>query len=177
MPVYFWFDQSTGWRSYHPDNQTTPPLQRYPAASRQWIFQYLKRYDSSADNSKDILSDLINRAVNYYTDHIEPNKQYRIPGKEECKLLKRIHDDLQNYEGDNEDEIQAIPFSVARDFDIPANDLFKMFYEVVLGQERGPRFGTFTRLLGKETVLDLIEKSYTNNWSFCDHFRVPFDFW
>ena len=40
---------------------------------------------------------------------------------------------------------------------MPPQELFKMFYEVTLGQERGPRFGTFARLLGKSKMLALLE--------------------
>ena len=31
-----------------------------------------------------------------------------------------------------------------------------MFYEVVLGQERGPRFGSFVKLVGRERVLEML---------------------
>ena len=34
--------------------------------------------------------------------------------------------------------------------------LFSLFYEVVLGQERGPRFGSFARMVGVEKVRDMI---------------------
>jgi lysyl-tRNA synthetase class I len=36
--------------------------------------------------------------------------------------------------------------------------LFTSFYEVVLGQERGPRFGTFVQLVGKERVLQMLRE-------------------
>jgi lysyl-tRNA synthetase class I len=76
---------------------------------------------------------------------------------DERRMLQHIHDTLAQYEGDDEHELQAIPFDVARAFDIPPKDLFKMFYEVVLGQEREPRFRTFTRLVGKDKILVLLE--------------------
>lgn len=121
------------------------------------MLEYLKRYDPTAEKYAEILSDLVKKAMNYYRDFVLPSKQYRTPTEDERKMLQHIHDNLAEYEGDNEDELQAIPFNTAHAFDAPPRDLFKMFYEVVLGQERGPRFGTFTRLVGKDKVLALLE--------------------
>ena len=83
----------------------------------------------------------------------------RQPAADERKILQAIHEKLAAYEGENEDELQSIPFDVARDFEVSPRDLFTMFYEVVLGQERGPRFGTFTRLVGKERVISLLKET------------------
>jgi lysyl-tRNA synthetase class 1 len=121
------------------------------------IIDYLNHYDPSGMNYAAIVRDLVNKALNYYRDFILPNKQYRVPTEAERAMLKSIHDKLAEYPGDHEDELQSIPFDVARDFNVAPQDLFKMFYEVLLGQERGPRFGTFTRLVGKDKVLALLE--------------------
>jgi lysyl-tRNA synthetase class 1 len=123
------------------------------------IIAYLKRYDPAAEQYSAILRDLVKKAMNYYRDFILPNKHYRTPTEDERQMLQAIHNTLAQYDGDDEHELQSIPFEVARTFDIPPKDLFKMFYEVVLGQERGPRFGTFTRLVGKDTVLALLKDS------------------
>ena len=95
--------------------------------------------------------------------NILPVKKYRTPDEEEKKILKRLHDELAGYEGDDENELQSIPFNVARMFNEPPKNLFKMFYEVVFGQERGPRFGTFVRLVGKEKALSLL-KTVAEPW-------------
>jgi lysyl-tRNA synthetase class 1 len=47
---------------------------------------------------------------------------------------------------------------VARDKGIEPPDLFKTIYQVLLGQDRGPRFGTFTKLIGKDRMKDLIQE-------------------
>jgi lysyl-tRNA synthetase class 1 len=126
---------------------------------KELMMEYLKRYDPAAEKYSDILGDLIKKAMSYYRDFILPNKQYRIPDENEALILQNICDTLIDYEGEDENELQAIPFSVAKKFDVPPKDLFKMFYEVVLGQERGPRFGTFVRLIGKENVLTLLKQT------------------
>jgi lysyl-tRNA synthetase class 1 len=121
------------------------------------ILDYLKRYDPAMEKFAVIIEDLVNKAMNYYRDFILPNKRYRTPNQEEKKMLKRLHDELVKYEGHDENEIQSIPFNVAHMFDETPNNLFKLFYEVVFGQERGPRFGTFVQLVGKEKALSLLD--------------------
>ena len=122
------------------------------------IVEYLKRYDSSAERFADIIEDLVKKGMNYYRDFILPNKQFRAPTREERKMLQRLRDQLAEYAGDDETEFQTIPFDVARAFDVSPKHFFKTFYEVLLGQERGPRFGTFIQLVGKDKVLSLLDK-------------------
>jgi lysyl-tRNA synthetase class 1 len=123
------------------------------------ILDYLKRYDSSMEKFPDIIEDLVKKAMNYYRDFILPNKQYRTPTEHENKMLKSLRDELANYEGDDENELQSMPFNLARSFNESPKNIFKMFYEVVFGQERGPRFGTFVLLVGKEKALSLMDAS------------------
>ncbi len=123
------------------------------------IREYLKRYDPSMDNDAPIIADLVTKAMNYYRDIILPDKNYRIPSDEEKERLKRLKDELAAYSGDDENELQSIPFNVARFFDVPPKEIFKTFYEVLFGQERGPRFGTFVQLVGKDKAMSLLDKA------------------
>ena len=43
-------------------------------------------------------------------------------------------------------------------FEVQPGDFFKMFYEVIFGQERGPRFGTFVQLVGKDKALSMLDE-------------------
>ena len=121
------------------------------------ITDYLKRYDPSIDAVGSLFEDLVSKGMNYYRDFILPNKKFRTPSKDEKKMLKVLRDRLAESSSEDEKELQTIPFDVSREFGIPPGDLFKTFYEVALGQERGPRFGTFTRLVGKDKVLTLLD--------------------
>ncbi|GAK57873.1 lysyl-tRNA synthetase [Candidatus Vecturithrix granuli] len=123
------------------------------------ILEYLKRYDPAADKYTDILRDLVHKGMNYYRDFILPNKHFRTPTNEERAMLQQVREKLVLYAGDNEDVLQSIPFEVAKANSVAPGDLFKMFYEVVLGQERGPRFGTFVRLVGKDRALTLLAEA------------------
>ena len=37
--------------------------------------------------------------------------------------------------------------------------LFRSFYEVVFGQSRGPRFGPFVSLVGKDRMLEMLDRA------------------
>lgn len=126
------------------------------------ILEYLKRYDSSMEKFAPIIEDLVKKAMNYYRDFILPNKKYRTPNEKERGMLQSLRDELAKHEGDDENELQSMPFNVARLFDESPKIFFKMFYEVVFGQERGPRFGTFVQLVGKDKALSLLDISAAN---------------
>ena len=121
------------------------------------ILEYLKRYDPSAAEYAGVVDDIVQKAMNYYRDFILPNKKYHRPDEAQRALLKIIRDELAAYEGTDETEIQTIPFNVARAAGEAPKELFKLFYESVFGQERGPRFGTFVLLVGKEKALSLLD--------------------
>ena len=89
---------------------------------------------------------------------ILPNKYYRVPTEQETEMLKSLLEKLVYFDGDDLNELQTIPFDVARSFKVAPPGFFKMFYQVVLGQERGPRFGMFVVLVGKEKVIGLLKK-------------------
>ncbi len=123
------------------------------------IFEYLKRYDPRIDEHRAIIEDLVHKAMNYYRDFIVPNKLYRLPTAHEKKMLKSLRSELAKHENDDERELQTLPFAVAREYDEQPNNFFKMFYEIVFGQERGPRFGTFVQLVGRKKALSLLDKA------------------
>jgi lysyl-tRNA synthetase class 1 len=127
------------------------------ADDRDLILEYLKRYDACVEKDRPIVEDLVDKAMNYYRDFILPHKHHRPPTAEEKSMLCQLRDELARYSGDDEKEIQTLPFTVARNFDQAPQDFFKMFYEVVFGQARGPRFGTFVQLVGKAKALALLD--------------------
>ncbi len=129
------------------------------ADDKNLIFEYLKRYDPSIEENAAIIKGLIEKAMSYYKDFVLPNKQYRVPSASERKILKSLRDELEKYEGDDENELQSIPFRIIQMHEQSSNTFFKLFYEVVFGQERGPRFGTFVRLVGKDKAIALLDKA------------------
>lgn len=122
------------------------------------LMDYLERYDPDAGNYGELVEDLVEKGLNYYRDFVLPSKKFRPATPAELELLGRIKELLEASIGEDEAELQAIPFDVARAAGIQPKELFRTIYEVLLGQERGPRFGSFVRLVGKERVLEMLEE-------------------
>jgi len=129
------------------------------ADDKPLIMEYLKRYDADLMKQQAIVTDLVDKAMAYYQEFILPQKQYRKPTRTEAMMLKQLRLALAESKGVDEKEMQTMPFSVARKFDVAPADFFRMFYEVIFGQERGPRFGTFVQLVGKEKALSLLDEA------------------
>ncbi len=126
------------------------------------ISEYLKRYDPAAEKYADILRDLIQKGMNYYRDFILPNKHFRTPTNEERVMLQQIQENLARHAGENEDDLQSIPFEVAKANNVAPGELFKMFYEVVLGQERGLVLALLCALSAKIALILLAEAIQRN---------------
>jgi lysyl-tRNA synthetase class I len=60
---------------------------------------------------------------------------------------------------EDEEGLQALPFETARAFGVQPRTVFQAFYEVILGQGRGPRFGSFAHILGKDKVVALLDSA------------------
>ena len=120
---------------------------------------FLLRYDQEVSKYPDVLDDLVQKGLTYYREQVLPHKVYRDPSEAERGMFQQICDrlDASQIDGDDaEKQLQGIPFDVAREVGVEPRELFTSFYEVVLGQERGPRFGTMVLLVGKERVLEML---------------------
>jgi lysyl-tRNA synthetase, class I len=129
------------------------------ADDRVLIMEYLKRYDPDLKAHQDIVMDLVDKAMSYYRDFILPHKQYRNPTEPEKEMLKQLRRDLAACDITDDNALQTMPFSVARMFAAEPKEFFRMFYEVLFGQERGPRFGTFVQLVGKDKALSMLDEA------------------
>ena len=129
------------------------------AGDRELLKDYIRRYDPQAEGNPRVTDKLVDRAIRYYQDFVEPYKKYRRPEEYEKLWFKKLLNKLEDYEGDEEDDLQAMVFDTAREEDADAKEIFKAVYQVLLGQDRGPRFGTFVKLVGKERAMKMIEQA------------------
>ena len=129
------------------------------ADDRDLIMEYLKRYDSDLSACQDIVKDLVDKAMSYYRDFVLPLKRYRNPTDQEKEMLEQLRRDLAACDITDDNALQTMPFSVARMFAAEPGNFFRMFYEVIFGQERGPRFGTFVQLVGKDKALSMLDEA------------------
>ncbi len=140
------------------------------------LWGFLRRYAPSASpETHPRLDHLIRYAVAYFRDFVAPKKRYRKPDEVERDALLKISAKLSQLPAHaSAEEIQRALYDIARSFpryqDHSAkgatvarpgvsNDFFAMLYAVLLGEERGPRFGSFVALFGLAETRSLIEKA------------------
>ena len=106
-----------------------------------------------------ILDNLTEYAINYFKDKVEPNKKFKIPNETEKKSLNNLVKKLETLDQKlNPEDIQTIIYSVGKENGYTNNlrDWFKLIYQVVFGEENGPRMGFFVSFFGLKETIKLI---------------------
>jgi lysyl-tRNA synthetase class 1 len=120
------------------------------------------------------LDRLAEYAIRYFEDFVKPTKVYRAPDEVEQQALAKLSDALGALPNDADSEaIQNAALNVARRierYQDPSKQspeggpgvsvaFFQMIYQVLIGQERGPRFGSFVALYGIAETRALIDRA------------------
>ena len=92
---------------------------------------------------------------------MKPNKSYRAPNDMERAALEDLKAELEALPADADAEaIQFQVYEVGKRHEFESlRHWFKALYEILLGQEQGPRMGSFIALYGKENFLDLLKRA------------------
>ncbi|MGM0559805.1 MAG: lysine--tRNA ligase [Pseudomonadota bacterium] len=123
------------------------------------IWGFISRYAPKATPENDpLLHRLVRYAIAYYRDFVQPTKKYRAPDAEERKALEDLLQRLEQLPADAEGEtIQNEVYAVGKKHAFePLRAWFKACYEILLGQQQGPRLGSFFALYGLENSRQLI---------------------
>jgi lysyl-tRNA synthetase class 1 len=120
---------------------------------REVLWGFISRYapDASPQNAP-ILDALVGYAVRFYRDFVKPAKRYRVPGDMERQALEDLLGALEALPaGAAAETIQTEVYEVGKRHEFEnLRDWFKALYEILLGQEQGPRMGSFFALYGLE---------------------------
>src|SRR6187399_3547075 len=117
------------------------------------------------------LNDAVTYALHYFRDFVLPQKKFREPCEGERKALLDLRDALSNLPPEaTAEQIQDVVYEVGRrppflDEKKKAKDgkpgvsldWFNLLYQVLLGQEKGPRFGSFVAVYGLQNTIDMID--------------------
>jgi len=124
------------------------------------------------------LNRLVEYAIHYFRDFVQPAKKFREPTDAERAALIDLRDALSQLSADAPAEkipaerIQDVVYEVGRREPFldktgkgktkdgkPGVSLewFNMLYQVLLGQEKGPRFGSFVEAYGLQNTVDMID--------------------
>src|SRR3984893_6728238 len=117
------------------------------------------------------LDAMVGYAINYYRDFVAPTKKFREPTDTERAALQDLRDALSQLPADSSaEEIQNVVYEIGRrePFLDPVKkgkdgrpgvslDWFNMLYQVLLGHEKGPRFGSFVAVYGLADAVTMID--------------------
>ncbi|MEZ5788945.1 MAG: lysine--tRNA ligase [Xanthobacteraceae bacterium] len=117
------------------------------------------------------LHQLVEYAIHYFRDFVLPAKKFREPTDAERAALQDLRDALSQLDADTPAErIQEVVYEVGRREPFlddrkkgkdgkpgVALEWFNLLYQVLLGQEKGPRFGSFVAIYGLQNTIDMID--------------------
>jgi lysyl-tRNA synthetase class 1 len=117
------------------------------------------------------LDELVEYAIHYFRDFVLPEKKFREPTDGERTALIDLRDALAQLPADAPaGKIQDVVYEIGRrppflDEKKKAKDgkpgvsldWFNLLYQVLLGQEKGPRFGSFVAVYGLQNTVDMID--------------------
>ena len=136
------------------------------ADSKQLLWKFVKKYKSEInENDHPIFDNLIEYAIKYFNDVIKTKKIYKTPNEKEKVALKALITSLDNCNDKMAPEdIQTNIFTVGKENGYKENlrEWFKLIYEVVFGDENGPRMGFFISFFGVNETKELIRKKVEN---------------
>ena len=130
------------------------------AETPEMLWGFIRRYSAGATpEDMPFLARLVDYALAYYRDFVAPAKRFRAPDATERAALDDLAAMLGALPADSASEdIQNVLYEVGKRHPFP--DLrawFGCLYQVLLGQQEGPRFGQFVALYGVTETIALIE--------------------
>ncbi|MEO0785671.1 MAG: lysine--tRNA ligase [Pseudomonadota bacterium] len=129
------------------------------------LWAFIGRYAPGASKeSHPLLDHLVGYAIRYYADFVRTTKAYREPSEQERAAMEDLAKRLRAAKDTDSEALQTLTFSVGKDHGFDnLRDWFKALYEVLLGDEQGPRFGSFAALYGPGETADLIDSRLAGN--------------
>ena len=133
------------------------------ADNKDLLWKFVKKYKPDiSETNFPIFDALVGYAIKYFNDVIKAQKKYKTPNESEKKALEALVKTLEKCTDEmSPEDIQTLIYSTGKENGYADNlrDWFKLIYEVVFGDENGPRMGFFISFFGvKETTELLINK-------------------
>ncbi|MDB9811433.1 lysine--tRNA ligase [Candidatus Pelagibacter sp.] len=136
------------------------------ADTKELLWKFVKKHKKNiSEKNYPIFDNLIGYAIKYFNDVIKLKKKYKLPNTQEKKSLQALIKTLDKCNDEMlPEDIQTLIYSTGKENGYSENlrDWFKLIYEVVFGDENGPRMGFFISFFGvnetKELIREKIEK-------------------
>ncbi len=144
------------------------------AENAETLWGFIKRYrpDVTPETHPKLKAN-VDYAIHYFQDFVRPAKSFRKPTPEEREALTALRDALSQLSASaTAGQIQDVVYEIGRRppfLDLSGKgktkdgkpgvslEWFNMLYQVLLGQEKGPRFGSFVAIYGIENTVGMID--------------------
>ena len=130
------------------------------ADNKDLLWKFVKKYKTNlSENEYPIFDKLVGYAIKYFNDVIKLRKKYKKPNNDEKMALEALVKTLDKCNDKMKPEdIQTLIYSTGKENGYSDNlrDWFKLIYEVVFGEENGPRMGFFISFFGINETIELI---------------------
>ena len=144
------------------------------AENAETLWGFIGRYwPGVTPQSHPWLDALVGYAIHYFRDFVLPEKKFRDPTEAERGALADLRDALAQLPADaSAEQIQDVVYEIGRREPFLDHrgriktrdgkpgvslDWFNMLYQVLLGQEKGPRFGSFVAVYGIDNTTAMID--------------------
>ncbi|MCE3255666.1 MAG: lysK [Rickettsiaceae bacterium] len=126
------------------------------------LWGFISKYQAglTKENSPN-LAKMISCAINYYNDFIKAHKKYRESTEAEKTAILDLKSTLQTIDKNSDAAtIQTLVFEIGKKhgYEKTMRDWFGALYQILLGQNEGPRMGSFIALYGVDNFIKMIEE-------------------
>ncbi len=132
------------------------------ADNKDVLWGFIKGYMGDISEDAEVyINQLLGYALSYFNDFVLPKKSYREASEKEIGYLKELVSRFSKLDKNSEAEtIQTIVYDIGKEAEYEnLRDWFMALYQILLGQEQGPRFGSFVALYGIDKTCELINRA------------------
>ncbi len=130
------------------------------SSDKSVLWGFISNYASNVSpETHPVLDEMVGYAIRYFEDFVKPNKSFRAPNDKERAALVALRIKLQNLDlAADAETIQTEIFSVGKEHNFEnLREWFQALYQILLGQDQGPRFGSFVALYGISETIQMID--------------------
>ncbi len=125
------------------------------------LWGFISKYEPSATpENAPMLDKMAGYAIRYYQDFVLPTKTYRAPSDQERAAMEKLVEAFEALGDETDAEtVQSQVYAVGKEAGFEnLRNWFQALYQVLLGQDQGPRFGSFAALYGLANTNALIRE-------------------
>ena len=136
------------------------------AENKEILWKFIQRFHTDIEpKNHPIFDQLVEYAINYFRDKVEPNKKYKVANDSEREALMILAKKLESITQDMKPEdIQTLVYSTGKEsgYEEKLREWFILIYEVLFGSKDGPRMGFFISFFGVKETIELINQKIKN---------------